>query len=51
MTARKGDMKPEYYKEQAQTWLYKTTGNYIRPYKTTRGYIRTYKATHGNSIP
>ena len=41
MTARKGDIKPQYYKEKGHTWVYKTTWDRTRP----------YKAKYGSSIP
>ena len=49
MTARKGDIKPQYYK--GQTWLFKTTGDHARPYKTKRGHIRPHTAIQYHNVP
>ena len=35
MTARKGNIKPQYYKEQGHTWLHKTVKDNKRSYKAT----------------
>ena len=48
MTARKGDIKPQYYKEQGHTWLHKTIKDHKRSYKATERNTRPYKAKKGN---
>ena len=51
MTARKGDIKPHYYKEQGLTWLHKTTGDHTRTYMITRGHIRPHMAIQYHNVP
>ena len=43
MTARKGDIKPQYYKEQGHTWLYNTIQDHRRSNKAIQGHVRPYR--------
>ena len=51
MTARKGDIKSQYYKQQDHIWLHKTIQDYRRSYEATKGHERPCKINRSHIRP